>query len=1103
MVRKIRIIHLEASLADAAEVNKVLSRSKLDFELLVVETKEKFIVAIKEFLPDIILAAIHLPSFDFLDELSALCKTGNSIPFLIVTDDLSDEFVAKIFEKGAADYLIKDRLSRLPFAIQNSLQKFQLEQEKNGFRAIIDNDEDMIVILNSTFLPIFTSQAVQRILGYTAAEAIKISRDGLIHPVDKVEADRILAQCFAAPGKAMEKQVCRFKHKNGSWKWIESTITNRLNDANINGIVANCRDITEWKLAEQKLVSSNKALKQTLNELEKIMISSFDIICTIDVKGVIVNINETVMVTLGYTPAELIGKNLIDFVIPEDVESTIEVNQDVIKGNPVTIFENRCVHKDGRIIPLLWSARYDQTANLIYARAKDASEMKQLEKSFEAERKRFNDLFRQAPTSIGILIGPDHVFKLANPLYLQLIGKIDIIGKSVKEVLPLITDQGFLEMLDEVYLTGKTINAYEKLATIYDEATAKLKNIYINLSYQPYRDAEDNIQGIFFFIVDVTKEVEARKIIEESESRYRQIVETSQEGIWLLDENSKTTFVNKKMCAILEYSPEEMHGRSIYCFIGQEERVVPGQLDVKFTSKSGNIILASASSNYLFDDSDNFKGTLTMVSDITEKKKLADLLSKANSLARIGSYEFNLLTKKLYWSAITKEIHEVDVDYIPTLEQMFDFCKTEKRKKAVEAAFNNAISTGDSIDLEFEIITSKGNERWVRVIGEPEVLNGQIIKFYGSLQDIDGRKRAEINDLKAFEEKKTVLESIGDAFFTVDENWVVTYWNKHAEKLLDIAKGDIIGECLWTIFADPKASPFYIPFHKAVQEDAIKDFEAYYDKPDCWFEVTAYPSANGLSVYLRDVTERKLANLRVLELNENLEKYTKELVISNKELEQFSYIISHNLRSPVANIMGLVEVLKDDSHTPEVQQQLYGSLSVSVKLLDETIIDLNTILKVKNEINEKMETVNFEAIIDNIRLSIQNVFRESQVSIATDFNEVAEYFTLKSYMQSIFFNFISNSIKYRQLNTRPLIEIKTSCVNGELVIYYKDNGLGIDLDKKGEQVFGLYKRFHDHVEGKGMGLFMVKTQVETLRGKITITSEVNNGTAFTLVFPLT
>ena len=237
-------------------------------------------------------------------------------------------------------------------------------------------------------------------------------------------------------------------------------------------------------------------------------------------------------------------------------------------------------------------------------------------------------------------------------------------------------------------------------------------------------------------------------------------------------------------------------------------------------------------------------------------------------------------------------------------------------------------------------------------------------------------------------------------------------------------------------------------------------------------------------------------------MNENLEKYTRELVISNKELEQFSYIISHNLRSPVANIMGLVEVLKDDSHSPEVQLQLYESLSVSVKLLDQTIIDLNTILKVKNEIHEKMEMVNLEAMIDDIRLSIQNVFRESQVSNTTDFDEVGAFFTLKSYMQTIFFNLISNSIKYRQPHTRPLIDIKTSRVNGELVIYYKDNGLGIDLNKKGGQVFGLYKRFHDHVEGKGMGLFMVKTQVETLRGSITIASEVNNGTLFTLVFPL-
>jgi signal transduction histidine kinase len=122
------------------------------------------------------------------------------------------------------------------------------------------------------------------------------------------------------------------------------------------------------------------------------------------------------------------------------------------------------------------------------------------------------------------------------------------------------------------------------------------------------------------------------------------------------------------------------------------------------------------------------------------------------------------------------------------------------------------------------------------------------------------------------------------------------------------------------------------------------------------------------------------------------------------------------------------------------------------------------------------------------------------VEIQTDFSAVTELFTLRSYLHSIFYNLILNSIKYRQTDIPPAIMIKSDITQGGVTISVKDNGLGIDLGKKGKQLFGLYKRFHQHVEGKGMGLFMVKTQVEMLGGKITATSAVNKGTEFRIEF---
>jgi signal transduction histidine kinase len=132
--------------------------------------------------------------------------------------------------------------------------------------------------------------------------------------------------------------------------------------------------------------------------------------------------------------------------------------------------------------------------------------------------------------------------------------------------------------------------------------------------------------------------------------------------------------------------------------------------------------------------------------------------------------------------------------------------------------------------------------------------------------------------------------------------------------------------------------------------------------------------------------------------------------------------------------------------------------------------------------------------------SLSNSIDKHRVRILSDFSEVDEIYSLRIYMYSIFYNLIGNSIKYGKPNVPPLIEIKSRKENGKIILTFKDNGLGIDMKTNGDKIFGLYRRFHSHVEGKGMGLFMVKTQVESLGGRITVASEVNKGTEFTLVF---
>jgi len=244
-------------------------------------------------------------------------------------------------------------------------------------------------------------------------------------------------------------------------------------------------------------------------------------------------------------------------------------------------------------------------------------------------------------------------------------------------------------------------------------------------------------------------------------------------------------------------------------------------------------------------------------------------------------------------------------------------------------------------------------------------------------------------------------------------------------------------------------------------------------------------------IYLSDITRRKMLEIE-------RDKVNNDLIQRNKDLEQFSYIISHNLRQPIANILGLTVDFDINKLTPDEQREVIPALSNSVKRLDEVIIDLTHILSVRNGESENKQMVKLSNILKDASTSLGFMIKKENAFIESDFSGVDELLTVKSYMHSIFYNLISNSIKYGQPTFTPHIKIASRKQGNSIIITFSDNGLGIDLLKKGKELFGLYKRFHNHVNGKGMGLFMVKTQVESLGGKISVSSKVNKGTEFVI-----
>ena len=258
---------------------------------------------------------------------------------------------------------------------------------------------------------------------------------------------------------------------------------------------------------------------------------------------------------------------------------------------------------------------------------------------------------------------------------------------------------------------------------------------------------------------------------------------------------------------------------------------------------------------------------------------------------------------------------------------------------------------------------------------------------------------------------------------------------------------------------------------------------------------------------LISVQQKKLFNYN-LELEKTVEQKNaditstnEELIRHNNELRQFSYTVSHNLRGPVARLLGLTDLFsKPISH--EEREEIRMMIKRSGHELDDVLKDLSLIIDIRNDLYKVREKILFETEWKKTISMLQDQLRPSYKVIA-DFTEAPFVYSIRAMIQSILYNLVSNAIKYRNPEIDLLVELKTSSLeNQDIVLMVRDNGLGFDLDSQRENIFKLYKRFHTHVDGKGLGLYLVKTQIDTLGGKIAIESKINRGTSFNITFPM-
>jgi PAS domain S-box-containing protein len=806
---------------------------------------------------------------------------------------------------------------------------------------------------------------------------------------------------------------------------------------------------------------------------------------------------------------------------------------------------------------------------------------------------------------------------------------------------------------------------------------------------------------------------------------------------------------NQACVDILGYSAEELASNDPNQFVHPDDRHIfaeqvkwmietrkPVQFEKRHISKSGHIVWLNWNCRYNSD----YGVIYATAKNVTEEKKLRELVEATTSLALVGSWELNLKEHdgdSMYWSPMLKHILEVPADYNPSFTGGFEFYTDESRVR-IKKAVDRLIAEGIAFDEELQIITAKGSERWVRCIGSGQFIGDECVRIFGSYQDIHEnkslelqvaeilesisdafyaadsswritylnreaenllgvasedvrgktlwdafpaaagtiletvyrrvattgvsesfeylypadnrwyeivaygskggvsayfkditeRKAAEDELEKAYETNRRILESIGDAFFTMDRNFTVLYWNRVAEELLGIKRETLLGKNLWDVFPDAVNLPSYENYHKVLETGQPITFEDYYG---VWLEVNAAPSDEGLTVFFRDITKRKEADIQIRQANERFEKVTEattdaiwdwdinndyyyrgkgfdqlfgvdvshgmrsddfwkdsfhpddlpalklsveaalsdpsidkwqheyrivhktdgtktvvdkgviirdksgkatrmvgaitdityrklyeeellklndtlqehihDLEIAYEELEQFTYIASHDLQEPLRMISSFMDQLKrkyGDRLDDKAHQYIFYAMD-GAKRMKKIILDLLEYSRA-GKFLDKRELVNVDEILIDYQVLRRRIIGEKFVSLEVE--KLPEVMAYRTPLVQVFHSLLDNAIRYSRDGVVPEVEVLSKDRGDHWLFMVRDNGIGIE-EKFFSKIFVLFQRLHDRdsYDGTGIGLSIVKKHVDSWGGSVWVDSEVGKGSTFYFTIP--
>ncbi|MEL1240729.1 sensor histidine kinase [Flavobacterium flavipallidum] len=397
-------------------------------------------------------------------------------------------------------------------------------------------------------------------------------------------------------------------------------------------------------------------------------------------------------------------------------------------------------------------------------------------------------------------------------------------------------------------------------------------------------------------------------------------------------------------------------------------------------------------------------------------------------------------------------------------------------------------------------ITKSKDVIWIKLTISPLwENNGVLTNHIAIAEDITERKLAEEKILDSQKRIESLINTIDGIVWECDaETLKFNFVSKKVEDILGYTSEEWINTPnFWVdhIYENDKEATLKFCMEKTNQ-NLNHDFEYRMVAKDgriVWLRdivnvIIESGQAKSLRGIMIDVTKNK-------EIQKDLNNSFHLVTEQNKRLLNFSYIVSHNLRSHTSNISSIVDIIENSDSEEEKEEMIQLLKSVSDSL-NETMLNLNEVVNIQTNIDIVVEKLNLKQYIDNTLTVLSDQIQFKGVQVISSIEKDVEIIYNPAYLESVLYNLISNAIRYSHHDRHPIIHIDSYKEGKKTVLKISDNGIGIDLDKNGHKIFGMYKKFSTHKDSKGIGLFITKNQIDAMGGSITVESEPNLGTTF-------